>query len=158
MYDSFLTLTRARSADLDGVRADLDAIFGRRVAPRASALATRGSFAAVNLRQSVHAIDIQVFAPGIDASRTEVTLDRGVLTIAGERASDVPTRAQDGAESGTEPPSVRSNERQAGRFRRTVTLPDDADANQVSASYRDGILHISVQRRAATPPTRITIA
>ena len=158
MYDSFLTLTRARSADLDRVRADLDPIFGRRVSPRAvrpaASPASEGAFPAINLRQTAQAIDIQMFAPGIDASRTEVTLDRGVLTIAGERSSDVPTATDKNAE----PPSVRSNERYAGRFRRVVTLPDDADPNQVSASYCDGVLHINVQRRAATPPTRIAIA
>lgn len=157
MYDSFLTLTRARPTDLDGVRADLDAIFGRRASPRAASPVSRGVFPAINLRQTAQAIDIQVFAPGIDASRTEVTLDRGVLTIAGERASDVPTAPDQRTERSAEPPSVRSNERYAGRFRRAVTLPDDADPNQVSASYRDGVLHISVQRRVATPPTRIAI-
>ncbi len=155
MYDSFLSLSRARPTDLDRVRADLDAIFGRRVSPRAASPVSRGAFPAINLRQTAQAIDIQVFAPGIDASRTEVTLDRGVLTLSGERASDVPTAPE---HNGTEQTSVRSNERYTGRFRRTVTLPDDADPNQVSASYRDGVLHISVQRRAATLPTRIAIA
>jgi len=49
------------------------------------------------------------------------------------------------------------NERFAGRFRRVVTLPDDIDPNAVAAEYRDGVLHISISRRAAVEPRRIDI-
>ncbi|MDO9314948.1 MAG: Hsp20/alpha crystallin family protein [Burkholderiaceae bacterium] len=157
MHDSFVTLTRSLPGDLDRVRADLDAIFGRRPSQRLASPVSRGAFPAINVRQNAQAIDIQVFAPGIDASRTEVTLDRGMLTIVGERASSLPARPDTDTECGAEPTSVRSNERYAGRFRRAVTLPDDADPNQVTANYRDGVLHINVQRRIATPPTRIAI-
>ncbi|MFN3595282.1 MAG: Hsp20/alpha crystallin family protein, partial [Thiobacillaceae bacterium] len=45
----------------------------------------------------------------------------------------------------------------AGRFRRVVSLPDDIDPNAVSATYRDGVLHVSVARREAAQPRRITI-
>jgi hypothetical protein len=37
------------------------------------------------------------------------------------------------------------------------SLPDDADPTQVQASYRDGVLHISVARRQAAQPTRVAI-
>ena len=49
------------------------------------------------------------------------------------------------------------NERFQGKFQRVVSLPDDADPNGVSASYRDGILHIQVKRREESQPRRITI-
>ena len=38
-----------------------------------------------------------------------------------------------------------------------LTLPDDADPDAIAADYRDGILHITVQRRASAQPRRITI-
>ena len=90
-----------------------------------------------------------MFAPGIDASRTEVTLDRGVLTIAGERASDLPPEAPK--------TSVHGRERYSGKFRRAVALPDDVDPSQVSATYRDGVLHVNVRRRETVQPKRIAI-
>jgi len=63
--------------------------------------------------------------------------------------SDIPERGN-GA-------TVHINERFAGRFRRVVSLPDDADANGISADYRDGVVHISVKRIAAVQPRRISI-
>ena len=45
----------------------------------------------------------------------------------------------------------------SGRFRRVVTLPDDVDPQAVDAKYRDGVLHISIARSAASLPRRITI-
>jgi HSP20 family protein len=53
---------------------------------------------------------------------------------------------------------VHLSERFAGRFHRVVTLTDDLDPNEVQATYRDGVLHISIRRREATKPRRINIS
>ena len=92
-----------------------------------------------------------VIAPGIDPAKTEVTLDRGLLTVAGERPSARPDDADDTT-------NVYGQERFSGRFRRTVSLPEDIDPNKVDARYRDGVLHISIGRRESLQPKRIAIA
>jgi HSP20 family protein len=94
-------------------------------------------------------VEIYAFAPGIDPASIEVNLEKGVLTIAGERASDLP--------GGEVKANVHIDERFAGTFRRVVTLPEDADPDRVSARYRDGVLHISIQRRETAQPRRISI-
>ncbi|NMG31428.1 Hsp20/alpha crystallin family protein [Aromatoleum evansii] len=109
----------------------------------------RGGFPAMNVGNTPHSVEIYAFAPGIDPATIDVQLEKGVLTIAGERASVLPPREANA--------TVHIEERFAGRFRRVVTLPDDADPNAVSAKYRDGVLHISVQRRQAAQPRRISI-
>ena len=76
-------------------------------------------------------------------------LDRGVLSISGERRSELPPR--------DEKTSVHIDERFVGRFRRVVSLPEDIDPNSVSAACNDGVLHISIKRRAAAQPRRIEI-
>jgi HSP20 family protein len=76
-----------------------------------------------------------------------VTVDRGVLSISGERAA---TEQPEGARS-------YSRERFTGSFRRAISLPEDADASNVNASYRDGVLRISVARQAEAQPRRITV-
>jgi HSP20 family protein len=38
-----------------------------------------------------------------------------------------------------------------------VTLPDDADPERIDARLRDGVLHVTVQRRASAQPRRIAI-
>lgn len=110
----------------------------------------RGGFPAVNVGSTPQSLELYAFAPGLDPSGIEVNLERGVLTIAGERVPDLP--AQD------EKASVHINERFAGRFRRVVSLPeDDVNPSGVSAEYRDGVLHISVKRRQVPQPRRIAI-
>jgi HSP20 family protein len=109
----------------------------------------RGTFPALNVGSTPQAVEIYAFIPGLDPAAIEVNLDRGVLTIAGERKSALP--AED------EKTTVHVNERFTGRFRRVVTLPDDIDPNGVSAHYRDGVLHVSVKRRESAQPRRITI-
>lgn len=109
----------------------------------------RGGFPAVNVGSTPETLELYVFAPGLDPSSVEVNLDRGVLSIAGERKTDLPQQDQKA--------SVHINERFRGKFKRVVSLPDDADPNGVNAAYRDGILHIQVKRREESQPRRITI-
>lgn len=109
--------------------------------------AARGGFPAMNVGSTPRSVEIYAFAPGVDPASMDVQLEKGVLTIAGERkAETVPEKA-----------AVHIDERFAGRFRRVVTLPDDIDPNAVQARYQDGVLHISIQRREATQPRRISI-
>lgn len=111
--------------------------------------AGRGGFPAVNVGHTPTSIEIYAFAPGLDPQKIDVQLERGVLTIDGERAPDT---ARDPKQA------VHINERFVGRFRRVVNLPDDdIDPSAVSAQYRDGVLHVSVKRREASKPRRIAI-
>lgn len=108
----------------------------------------RGGFPALNIGSTAEAIEVYAFAPGIDPAKVEVQLDRGVLTISGERAG----LPEDDAKT-----TLHVNERFAGRFRRVISLPDDIDPNAVSADYRDGVLHVSIKRRASAQPRRIEV-
>jgi HSP20 family protein len=111
--------------------------------------ATRGGFPAMNVGGTPASVEIYAFAPGVDPAAIEVQIEKGVLTIAGERKVELPPQDAKAA--------VHIDERFAGRFRRVVTLPDDIDANAVEAKYRDGVLHISIRRREAARPRRISI-
>jgi len=110
----------------------------------------RGGFPAMNVGSTPRAIEIYAFAPGLDPAAIDVQIEKGVLTIAGERTSELPA-------DGEAKTAIHIDERFAGRFRRVVSLPDDIDASAVQASYRDGVLHISVPRREASLPRRIDI-
>jgi HSP20 family protein len=119
---------------------------------------SHGAFPAINVGSTAQSVEVYAFAPGLKADSIEVSLDRGVLSIAGERASDELPRDSSSQESSQERKcTLHVNERFSGRFRRVVTLPDDIDPNAVAAEYRDGVLHISIARRAAMEPRRIDI-
>ena len=110
----------------------------------------RGGFPALNVGGTPQSVEIYAFAPGLDPATLDVNLDRGTLTIAGERQPNLPPE-------GDQKAAVHINERSGGRFRRVVTLSDDADPNSVSADYRDGVLHIHVKRHESAQPRRITV-
>lgn len=106
-------------------------------------------YPALNVGSTPTSVEIYAFAPGIDPDKIEVNLERGVLTIEGERAPAV--------REGDSKATAHINERFEGRFRRVVSLPDDVDPNAVNASYRDGVLQVSVRRRESAQPRRIEV-
>jgi HSP20 family protein len=107
---------------------------------------TRG-FPALNVGGSPRSVEVYAFAPGLDPASIDVQLEKGILTVAGERRPvDVPERA-----------TVHIDERFAGRFRRVISLPDDVDPNAIEAKYNDGVLHVRIGRREEAQPRRITI-
>jgi HSP20 family protein len=134
-------------AELDRLQRNMNSVF--EPSPGIRGLG-RGGYPALNVGSTPESVEIYAFAPGLDPAKIEVNLDRGVLTVAGERASTLPGRSD-------EKTTLHLNERFAGRFRRVVSLPDDIDPNAVSAEYRDGVLHVSVKRRASAQPRRIEV-
>jgi HSP20 family protein len=108
-----------------------------------------GGFPALNIGSTGTGLEIYAFVPGLDPAAIDVQLERGVLTIAGERADDLSSQGDRA--------TVQVNERFAGSFRRVVSLPDDIDPDSVDAQYRDGVLHVSVARREQEQPRRISV-
>lgn len=149
MYPSLLNFPGGLFTDFDRVRRDLDALLGLSGSAQGIRTVSEGSYPALNVGHTAQSVEVFLFAPGIDASKVDVTLDRGVLSISGERLSDL--------SSGDKQATVYGQERFAGRFHRAVSLPEDIDPSRVNASYRDGVLRVSVARREAVQPKRIAI-
>jgi HSP20 family protein len=127
----------------------VEQLLGNRGWPSSIRAAERGAFPAINMGVTPDAVEIYAFAPGIDISRLEVSVDRGVLTLSGERPGDVP-KASDKV-------SIYADERFSGPFKRAVSLPEDADSSRIDARYRDGILRITVPKRENAKPRRIEV-
>ena len=94
---------------------------------------------------------IRAELPGIDPDKdVELTVMDGMLRIDAERR----------VEQDTEDKGYTRHELRYGRFTRTLPLPEGATAEDIKASYRDGILEVRVpvpQQPAAQTPTRISI-
>lgn len=132
-------------AELDRLQSEIQQAFDSGYSIRGG-----GSFPALNVGGTPQSFELYAFAPGLDPSSIEVNLERGVLTIAGERQADLPKQ--------DEQASVHINERFGGRFRRVVSLPEnDVDPEQIAADYHDGVLHITAKRRESAAPRRIAI-
>lgn len=109
----------------------------------------RDGFPAINVGSTPRSVELYAFAPGVDPATLDVQVEKGVLTIAGERTPDTPA-----PDAGA---TLHIDERFAGRFRRVVSLPDDVDAGAIEAHYRNGVLHVSIPRQETALPRRIQI-
>ena len=109
----------------------------------------RSGFPAMNVGTTPESVEIYAFAPGLDPATVDVTIDRGVLTLSGERQSELPGEGNKAA--------IHINERFTGRFRRVVSLSDDVEPESTTAKYTDGVLHIRIKRRTGSQSRRIAI-
>jgi HSP20 family protein len=132
-------------SDLDRVQRQMSSLFG---SYPSSIRSTRAdAFPRLNVGSTDDAIQIVAFAPGVDAATLDVTVDKGTLTITGERKP----------EAQTEGSRTYAKERFTGAFRRVIELPRNADADKVEARYENGLLTITVGKREASKPRAIAI-
>jgi HSP20 family protein len=100
---------------------------------------------ALDLYQNNDNIIAVVELPGMRKEDIEISLHDGTLTIAGERKSE------------TANGEAESSERYVGKFRRSITLPARVDSNKVSATYRDGILTVTLPKAEEAKPKQIQV-
>jgi HSP20 family protein len=151
MFGSLLSFPGGLFGDFERLRRELDDVFAPVGQPSSIRSAAPGTFPALNVGRTPNSVEVYAFAPGLDPAKLEVNLDRGVLTISGERAPSV-AEGPDAAKQ-----RIYSRERGSGRFMRAISLPDDIDPTKVQARYRDGVLNVSVGRRAEAQPQRIQV-
>jgi HSP20 family protein len=124
----------------------LDELFGEW--PTMSGLRTgTGTYPAVNVGVTADAVHVFVLAPGIDATKLDVNIQSGALSISGSRAQ----ASEDGERR------YYRHERFNGDFGRVIALPQDVDPDRVDATYRNGVLHVTVPRRESAKPRKIEI-
>jgi HSP20 family protein len=86
--------------------------------------------------------------PGMKKEEIDISLRDGMLTVSGERKDE---REQ------TEGQAFRS-ERYFGKFQRSLSLPTAVEANKVKASYKDGILTITLPKAEEAKPKQISVS
>jgi len=90
----------------------------------------------VDIAESKKAYRISVEVPGIDPSEIDLRVEGDLLVISGEKCQ----------ESEHDDEGFHRVERSYGQFRRVLTLPGDADADNIEADFRRGVLKIKVPR------------
>ncbi|MFF7397627.1 Hsp20/alpha crystallin family protein [Achromobacter sp. NPDC008082] len=134
------------SSALDTLQ-QLDNLLRSSTAPSNLRSTARAGFPPVNVGTSADSIEVVAFVPGIDPNALEVTMEKGLLTISGERREEEPSGQA----------TLYARERARGRFSRVVELPSDADPENIQARYTDGCLCISIGKRESAKPRQITI-
>jgi HSP20 family protein len=102
---------------------------------------------ALDISERKDAYLVTVELSGVEADDLEITLEDGLLTIQGERHF-----AHDSSEQ-----QFHRVERRYGAFRRSITLPAQVQAEQIEASFDNGVLQILVPKMEEATPKRIQI-
>lgn len=92
------------------------------------------SLPAVNVKETEKGFHLEVAAPGMKKDDFKIELDNNILGISSEM-NDEKTEEKD---------KYTRREFKYSSFRRTFTLPDDVDAENISANYQDGVLKIDI--------------
>ena len=101
----------------------------------------------VDIREEGDRFVLYADLPGIDPQDVEVLMDKGILTIKGERKGEAAQQTE----------RYSRIERPYGSFHRRFALPDSADPDSIEASGRDGVLIITIPKRPETKPRRIQV-
>ncbi|KFN44669.1 Hsp20/alpha crystallin family protein [Arenimonas oryziterrae] len=101
----------------------------------------------VDIKEEAGRFVILADLPGVDPAAIEISMDKGVLTIQGERKADEPVDGE----------RLARTEREQGAFQRQFTLPDSADAENIVATGKHGVLEIVIPKRPQSTPRRIQV-
>ena len=102
---------------------------------------------AVDIKEEENAYIIQADLPGVESKDIEITLEKGVLTLKGQRVSETKEETE----------KYRRVERVRGAFLRRFSLPETVETDKVSAKYTNGVLEVTVPKGSATQPRKITV-
>ena len=101
---------------------------------------------ALDLYQNNDNVVAVIEVPGMRKEDIDISLHDGMLTIAGERQS-----------ASGEGENAERTERFSGKFRRSIALPTRVDAGKVSATYKDGILTVTLPKAEEAKPKKVEI-
>jgi HSP20 family protein len=132
--------------DFRRVEDEMDALFGRWPWPAGIRSVARGTYPPINVGATPEQVDVYLFAAGLEPKTLDISMQENLLTVSGERKAPVEQNVD-----------YYRKERFDGAFRRVISLPENVDPDRVDARYRDGVLQIHVQRRAAARPRQIEV-
>ena len=130
--------------ELESIQADVNRILSGQDAPR---LARRAAYPPLNVWASADGLVIDAEMPGVDPQDVEISAVGDELSLRGK------VNAREPAEGET----VLRRERPAGEFQRTLQLPFRANTGAVKATFKNGILRISIPRSEEEKPRKIAI-
>ena len=126
-------------ADLAATRNRFDRLFARDDFWGAEGVTTAGEWVpAVDVIENDNGLTFKAELPGIEAKDVAVTIDNNVLTLKGERHIEKEVKKE----------NYHRMERAFGTFARSFALPAFVDAENVKADFKNGVLVVTVPKKA----------
>lgn len=101
----------------------------------------------VDVSESDDAITVKAEMPGMKKEDIDITVSDGLLTLSGEKKDEQEEKKE----------NYHVRESRYGAFRRTVRLPAGVEADKIDASYKDGILTVSVPKSETARSKKIEV-
>jgi HSP20 family protein len=131
-----------------GLKTEMDRLFERFFEPAWTELPALGAWApSVDITETKDAVVVKAELPGVEQKDIAVSLQEGILTIKGEKNEE---KEQKDAR-------YHRVERAYGAFARAVRLPAAVDASKVTATFKDGVVTITLPKTLAATGTTIPI-
>jgi len=102
----------------------------------------------VDVHENAETLVVKAELPGMKKEDIQVTLHDGLLSISGERKSDVEQKEGE----------THRTERFFGRFQRSITLTAPVNADKIEASYKDGVLTVTLPKTEEAKPRQIEVS
>ena len=119
---------------------EIDRLYSRRV---------QSAYPPINISTTNESVDVYLFIAGMNPDDIELIIEKNMLSVSGTRKLPDATNGEKG---------TYRQERFEGTFKRVVTLPETVDTESTQAVYKDGVLHISIAKRAEAQPKQIKIS
>src|SRR5688572_9118252 len=133
--------------DVLGVRREMDRWLDRFVGGTSQSLQAWSP--SVDVRETENELMVTAELPGVEPTDVDVTVQNGVLTLSGEKKYAVTSGEQQG--------NYHLSERRFGRFERSFTLLQSVVADDIRASFANGVLTVVLPKTAEAKPRRIQI-
>lgn len=126
---------------------DLNRLFNIELDDEDSTIATSAWSPAVDIAEKDDHFLIEADVPGVDPKDIEISMENGVLTMRGERESEIKEEKE----------GYTRVERSHGSFYRRFSLPESADPDHITAKSSKGVLQITVGKKEVAKPKIITV-
>lgn len=136
---------RSSFREMERLRREMNALFDQ--VDRGPRLGLAGGYPAMNAWANADGVIITAELPGIDPDDLEIAVQNNTLTLSGQR----------GQEALDEEITYHRRERGSGQFQRTFQLPFEVEADEVEASYTNGVLSITLPRAESDKPKKIQV-
>jgi HSP20 family protein len=107
-----------------------------------------GAAPAVDIAEKDNAYEITAELPGMEEKDIEVKYAGGAITIKGEKTEEKEEKKKD----------YHLSERRYGSFQRSFSLPDGVDVDKVAASFKNGVLTVTLPKSAEAQKSEKKIA
>jgi len=110
---------------------------------------TTGNFVPpVDVYEDAHKVALKMEVPGIKQEDLDIRVENQTLTVKGERKFEKEEKEE----------NFHRIERSYGSFTRSFTLPQTVDTDNVGASYEDGVLTVTLNKKAEAKPKQVKIS